>query len=287
MKWFRQNREVCANIVLAIIVIGGIIAGCVAEPAVAPLPGAPPKSACPAAGRATARKAKSQPDKIAGARRTLTISVSRDGHEEYNASSPLAIQGGKRRFRAGTVLCTVTSDFVRSDGLILPASQISSQALVSNDGTDVTVGVWVAPRYGQVSGFGSYTGTVSLNDSRATGASIPVKIFVEYPYVNRVLLCGLLLAFAGLIWGLLVRKADKAFTHEQETEPFFANVALRVAVLATAIPIANTQVFSKPGWTGSLSEYIALGGLVGAAAIAATPTLRAIVSRLPAPDRGP
>jgi hypothetical protein len=193
-----------------------------------------------------------------------------DGSEEYNASSPLAIQGGQRRFSAGTILCTATGDFVRPDGLILPPSQISSEALVSNDGADVTLRVWVAPRYQQVSGFGNYSGTVSLNDSRATGASIPVKISVEYPYRNRVLLCGLLLAFAGLIWGLLVRKADKAFTHEKETGPFFANVALRIAVLATAIPIVNTQVFSKPGWTGSLSDYIILGGLVGAAAIAAT-----------------
>lgn len=54
MAWFREHREVCANMVLAIIVIGGIIAAFVAEPLVVPIPHQPPKSACPRAGRATA-----------------------------------------------------------------------------------------------------------------------------------------------------------------------------------------------------------------------------------------
>jgi hypothetical protein len=64
------------------------------------------------------------------------------------------------------------------------------------------------------------------------------------------------------------------------SERFFANLALRVAVLATAVPIINAQVLSDPGWTGTLSDYIRLGSLVGGAAIAATPSLRAIVSNL-------
>lgn len=213
----------------------------------------------------------------------MVIFVGRDGHEEYRESSPLAILSGKKEFAAGTILCTTPSDFIRSDGLILPANQISSQAVVSNDGGNVTVRVWVAPRYRQVSGFGSYSGTVSLNDSRASGADVPVRINVLYPYVNRVLLWGLLLACAGLTWGLLVRKADKYLPGSDENGPFFANLALRVAVLATSVPIINIQVLSKPGWTGALSQYLALGGLVGAAAIAATPSFRALVSRVPGP----
>ncbi len=43
-------------------------------------------------------------------------------------------------------------------------------------------------------------------------------------------------------------------------------------------------MLSNEAWTGSLSDYINLGGLVGAAAIAATPSLRAVVSRLSRPD---
>jgi hypothetical protein len=283
MGWIRKDREALANVATAILIVLGVVAAWLFNPTVQPVPRAPYKSTCPVTGQATARKTVASPDKVGNARNSLIIFVGRDGHEEYRESSPLTILNGQKRFAAGTILCTSTSDFIRSDGLILPANQISSQAVVSNDGDNVTVRVWVAPRYKQVSGFGSYSGTVNLNDSRASGASVPVRIYVLYPYVNRVLLWGLLLACAGLIWGLLVRKADKYLPGSDENGPFFANLALRVAVLATSIPIVNIQVLSKPGWTGALSQYLALGGLVGAAAIAATPSFRALVSRVPGP----
>jgi hypothetical protein len=284
MGWIRKHGEAASNIATAVLVIAGVIGAWAVNPAVKPIGPAPNKSTCPLTGQATAKKVKKAaplPGRVSGARSTLIIFVGRDGNEEYRESSPLTIQNGQKRFAAGTLLCTSTSDFVRSDGLILPANQISSQAVVSNDGENVTVRVWVAPRYGQVSGFGSYSGTVSLNDSRATGASVPVRINVQYPYVNRVLLWGLLLACAGLIWGLMVRKADKALPDTDDNGSFFANLALRIAVLATAVPIINVQVLSKPGWTGTLSQYLTLGGLVGAAAIAATPSFRALVSQIP------
>ncbi len=117
-------------------------------------------------------------------------------------AAPLAITtSGKVPLAAGTILCTQASDFVRTDGIVLPATQISSQAVVSNDGQAVTMRIWVAPRYEQLSGFGSYSGTISLNDSRAAGASVPVRIDVQYPFINRIAICGLLLAYAGLVWG--------------------------------------------------------------------------------------
>ena len=284
MGWIRKHGEAASNIATVVLVIAGAIGAWAINPAVKPIGPRPHKPACPLTGQATAKNVKktaSLPGRVSSARSTLIIFVGRDGHEEYRQSSPLTIQNGQKRFAAGTHLCTSTSDFVRSDGLILPANQISSQAVVSNDGENVTVSVWVAPRYGHVSGFGSYSGTISLNDSRATGASVPVRINVQYPYVNRVLLWGLLLACAGLIWGLMVRKADKALPDTDDNGSFFANLALRVAVLATAVPIINIQVLSKPGWTGTLSQYLTLGGLVGAAAIAATPSFRALVSQIP------
>jgi hypothetical protein len=277
-QWILDHREPCSNIVIAVIVAGCAIAAWASGPAVTPSHAASPKS-CLKLGHATGHRTSSHPVKVRNATDTLTIYVGRDGDEVRRETNPLAIQNDGR-LAGGTVLCTIASDFVRSDGLILSANQVMSQAIVSNNGLSVTIRVQVAPRAGLVSGFGSYSGMVRLDDSRASGAEVPVRIYIEYPYINRVLLCGLLLASAGLIWGLLVRIADKDLKYGSKDEPFFANLALRVAVLATAVPIVNAQVLSNPGWTGTLSQYIKLGGLVGAAAIAATPSLRAIVSRM-------
>jgi hypothetical protein len=227
-----------------------------------------------------------------GTSAALSIFIGGSGLRQLRDSSPLAIQTGK--LTALTHLCTSASDFVRSDGQILPAGQVRSDAIVSDDGHDVTVRVAVAPRYVLVSGFGEYSGRVSLDDSRALGASVPVRMYVEYPYVNLALLCGLLAAAAGMFWALLVRKADlnskvkDMGQQEQDREKgedglFWASLALRLAVLATSIPIVNAQVLSNPSWTGSLSEYIKLGTVAGAAAIATTPTLSAIVGRVKRP----
>jgi hypothetical protein len=284
--WILGNREICSNIVIGMLVIAGAAVAWVVGPIVTPIPGAPLGMPCQQVGGMTRTGLAVSRDKVSNATGTLIISVGRAGYEERRESSPLAVQIGKGRFAGGTISCTTASDFVRSDGQVLPADQVTSEALVTNNGDAVIVRVSVAPRYGQVSGFGSYSGTVSLDDSRASGANVLVRIDVEYPYVNRVLLCGLLLACAGLIWGLLVRIADKDLPSQDRNEPFFANLALRVAVLATAVPIVNAQVLSNPSWTGSLSQYIRLGGLVGAAAIAATPSLRALVSRLPSASEG-
>lgn len=67
---------------------------------------------------------------------------------------------------------------------------------------------------------------------------------------------------------------------------FIRHLALCGAViLAAAIPTLNAQVLSKPDWQGSATQYIGLATLVGAAAIAATPTLRALVLPLRLSDQ--
>ncbi len=38
----------------------------------------------------------------------------------------------------------------------------------------------------------------------------------------------------------------------------------------------NAQVLAAPGWRGDLTQYIALATVAGAAALALTPTLRAL-----------
>jgi hypothetical protein len=56
-------------------------------------------------------------------------------------------------------------------------------------------------------------------------------------------------------------------------------------LLAATIPIVNVQVLANPDWRGDLTQYIALGTLAGAAAIALTPTFRVLALR-PGLSRG-
>ena len=182
-----------------------------------------------------------------------------------------------------------TTDFVRSDGLTLPASQLSAYASVNNDGTEVTVHVWIAPPHGPVvSGAGEYIGTVALDDPRALGASVPVHVYVLYQNISLVLAVSFLAAFGGFTWAWLIHELGPGSAEYG----ILRNLALRVAVLLVAtVPIVSAKVLADSGWQGSLSQYITLITIIGAAAIAATPTLRALVlpsssrARAPRSDR--
>ena len=148
---------------------------------------------------------------------------------------------------------------------------------MSNDGTHVTIYVVVAPRYRYVSGFGGYTGTVSLDDSRAVGANVPVDVHVEYYDIAHPVAWALVAAFGGFVWAWFIHRH---LTNPPDPQPFWASLTLRVAVLLVATgPVVNAQVLSNPDWEGSLSQYITLASLAGAAAIAAAPTFRVITSR--------
>jgi hypothetical protein len=280
-KTLWKNKELLSNVVTACLVgLGTVLLLTVFAQPDKPIPEKPANAVCPRAGKAKLTGTKPKPDIVASSKSTLTIYIGRAGGRQTRDSNPLAVQSGQVSFGAGDQLCTVNSDFVRSDGATLPAFQVTSNAVVSNNGRDITISLSVAPRYRVIGGYGRYTGSVSLNDSRAVGGSVPVTIDVYYPDVDLVALLGLLLSYAGLIWGLLVRLADRGVQTSGEGELFFANMALRVAVIATSIPIINAQAISNPSWTGSFSDFIKLGGVVAAAAIAATPSLRAIVSRM-------
>jgi hypothetical protein len=179
---------------------------------------------------------------------------------------------------AGAVLCTATSDLVRDDGESLPANQVKSWAVVDNDGGHVTIFVSVAPRYQQVSDFGGYSGTVALDDARATGGNVALNVHIPYPYLNRALIATIIAAVAGLTWAWFIHATSVGTRAEQDQ--FWPSLALRVAVVAATIPVLNAQVLANPDWKGDLSQYISLVTLAGAAAIAATPTLRALVGRV-------
>jgi hypothetical protein len=182
------------------------------------------------------------------------------------------------------------SDLVRADGQTLPSNQVSTWAVVENDGAHVTVFVFVSPRYESISGFGGYTGTVSLNDPRALGADIPVAVNVEYPYLDEVIAFSLTAAFGGFLWARIVhnvgRRTDATDATGALAGPFWISFILHIAVLlVTAIPVLSAQVLSNPGWMGGLAQYISIATLAGAAAIAVTPTLSTLVDKLlPSPS---
>jgi hypothetical protein len=228
----------------------------------------------PACNVHTAHATPAKVSDTSGASAALTIFVGRNGQHVQRQSSPLAVQSGT--LTPGSLLCTATSDLVRSDGQTLPADQAASWAQVDNDGTHVTVFVVVAPRYQSATGAGGYEGTVSLDDPRAIGADIPVTVNVEYYDIYQPLSWALVAAFGGFIWAwYLHRHTTSPFDPQQ----FWAGLVLRVAVLlVAAIPLVNAQVLANPAWQGSVSQYITLATLAGAAAIAATPTLRVITS---------
>jgi hypothetical protein len=168
------------------------------------------------------------------------------------------------------------AQFVRADGGTLQLNQVTSWARVDNNGTQLTVWVVAAPHHGQIpSGPGLYAGSVSLDSATVQGAQVPVRIHVAYQNVNLIFAIGLLAAFGGFIWAMLLHSATGGPAKQGY---LFRNVTLCLAVLlAAAIPVVNVQVLSKPDWQGTLSQFIGLGTLIGAAAIATTPTLRALV----------
>jgi hypothetical protein len=228
-----------------------------------------------------------------GAHSTLVIVIGRGGRREQRMSTPLAVKQG--RLCPGGILSTSTSDFISSNGE-LSQGQIASWAQVDKYGTHVRVFVAAAPRVGVISGAGGYSGLVSLNDPRAQGGTVPVRIEVLYPFPGIVLPLAFLAAFGGFAWAWLVQ--DLQIHHKRHglgtgnpatgeaVDPrdtdngghFLRNLALRVSVLlVAAVPVVDIQVLRNPDWQGTLSQYISIATLAGAAAIAATPTFRALI----------
>jgi hypothetical protein len=228
--------------------------------------------------------AKQQPltvNSASGIKSTLIVVIGRGGERETRQSTPLALKRG--RLCPGSILRTSTGDFISSNGE-LRQGQATSWAQVDRYGTHVRIFVTVAPRVGSASGAGGYSGIVALNDPRAQGASVPVHVDVLYPFPGIVLPLAFLAAFGGFAWAWLIQDLHL----QQHTDPtarknFLRNLALRVAVLlVAAIPVVDTQVLRNVDWQGTLSQYIAVATLAGAAAVAATPTFRALI--LPPPD---
>ena len=129
-----------------------------------------------------------------------------------------------------------------------------------------------------VSGSGGYSGVVTLDDPRATGGVVSVNVNVLYPYIGVVIPFTFLAAFGGFSWAWLIHNLRKSPTDPDTKNYFVRNLILRVAViLVAAVPVVDLQVLTNPGWQGTLTDYVRLATLAGGAAIAATPTLRALI----------
>lgn len=309
-KTFKRADIISTVITLMLIVVGGVVFAWLLQPPLLPSgdrPVPPKPTHCASATRSKGSTAV-QPVKVSdasGTTATLSLYISRVDHDKTNhqtqpttkpttkptieqtrQSIPLAIQ--KAKLCAGEILAASIGDLARSDGQTLPTNQVAVWGEVDSTGTHVIIWVKANPRYGYVSGFGSYSGIASLNDSHAVGGNVPVAIHVLYPNVSLVLVAGFLAAFGGFIWAWLVHDlrqdpknpGDQRGQKDDERSFFWRNLILRMAVLLVAtIPVVNVQVLANPDWSGDLSQYIALATLAGGAAIALTPTFRALALR--------
>jgi hypothetical protein len=285
-----KNRADIASsvIILVLIVVGGVVFARLLASPVTPTPEKPeaPPPSCASAAQSPG-SAKAQPVKVSdasGSAAVLNLFISRGGNVQSRESLPLAItkESTTGKLCPGAILTVRVSDLVRSDGQTLSTDQFAAWGKVDSTGTHVTIVVKVNPRYRHVSGFGGYSGIVSLNDPNALGASVPVNIHVQYPNISWVLAFSFIAAFGGFAWAWLLQDIHKRndagrATEDQTNEFFWRNMILRVAVLlAAAIPVVNAQVLANPDWSGDLTQFITLATLAGAAAIALTPTLRAL-----------
>jgi hypothetical protein len=208
----------------------------------------------------------------------LNILIARNGIRQYRQSGALPVKLGV--LCPGSILSTTASDFVSATGQHgqLPQRQIESWAQVDQYGTHVRIFVRVAPRVGVVSGSGGYSGVVVLNDPRAAGGVVSVNVSVLYPYIGVVIPFTFLAAFGGFSWAWLIHNLRKSPTDPDAKYHFVRNLILRIAViLVAAVPVVDLQVLTNLNWQGTLTDYVKLATLAGGAAIAATPTLRALI----------
>jgi len=207
----------------------------------------------------------------------LEILIDRDGAAENRKTAPLTVLSGVVMARGH--LSVSTTDLARSDGLIMPAAQVTSWGEVNESATAVVIHVCVDPRLGGVSDPGRYLGSAYLDDPRASGGVVPLVVHIQYPYLNRVLLIALVAALGGLIWASVIHAAAAGSEPARLRPSGTSLLVVRVAAMLAAVPVVLAIVVNNRDWQGDLPQYLALTTAVGGAVIAATPTLRALASR--------
>jgi hypothetical protein len=272
------GSEVAAVLVMMVLVAltTGLLAFFVDNPASAN--GKAPTNPCTsmiAAAPAGTTTAAVHVSDYSGTNGALAVYTTR-ANDTIRRMTTLTVQSGS--LPAGKCFATAVSDLVRSDGTVIPAGQITSWAKSDSTGTRVTVDLEVSPRYLSVSGAGGYTGTVYLDDFRTVGGNVPVDVHIEYPYLWRAAMLCFAAAWVGFFWAWLI---NLTIANMQTSDKFWLYIVLQLAVLiVVSFPVLNAQVLTNPDWTGDLSQYIALATLAGGAALAATPTLRALIDKV-------
>jgi hypothetical protein len=281
-----NQGEMAGPLAVLALVVAGIVFGLVYQP-YSVVSDKPPPS-MPHQPKACAHATVKTPVRVSspsGAAATLNIYIPRGSYIVERESGSLAIQ--RAHLCPGSILTVHATQFAGSGGQLLPVNQVASWAQVEDSGTNIAVWIVIAPRYLEVSGAGAYNGTITLDSPVAQGATIPISIDISYQNIYLVFAFGLLAAFGGFTWAWLLHNATHDPAHSTRVTGYLIrHFLLCVAVLlTTTIPLVDTQVLNKPDWQGTLIQYIGLGTLIGTAAIAATPTLRALALPTTLPER--
>ena len=175
----------------------------------------------------------------------------------------------------GSTLNVAVSDLVREDGLTFDTDEVEASATVLPDGRHVRVQVCINPRAGQGHATpGKYTGSLSIDDPRVTGGSLPMTVTLRFDRWQIVAGACVVAAAAGLIWAIAI--TIRGFGAGGGWER--VAVASAASLLA-AVPVYIKQFDSNPSWAGLSQQFVSLAIAAGAAVIAAFPTLNALVNK--------
>jgi hypothetical protein len=205
-----------------------------------------------------------------------------------NADSPLGFQFGTSRnpktqhtdlgvtgsLVPGAILNVAVSDLTRGNGPVLDSDAVHASATVSQNGKSIRMTVCIDPKGGaSTADAGKYSGSLSIDDPRATGGAVPLTAALRFSNWAVVALATLVAALGGLVWTMLV--TIKGFNA--------GGGALRVSAAAVAtvllaIPVYINQYAADPSWSGVSTDFLALMIAVGAAVIAGFPSLNALIN---------
>jgi hypothetical protein len=221
------------------------------------------------------------------------VVVGRSGHATSDGVQlTLAQVSGSAPFRRSTTYSAAVGSLRRSDGRVLAESHVTAVAQSSKNGFEITLRVCVDPvPHGGVDSEavdvakpGQYIGAAWVDVPNVTGGHAPVKVDILYPHFEYPLIFGMLSATLALAYTWGIRQIDPNVTGApiSLSRAFF----IRGVALAIGLGVASQKAVEDPSWGGDFSDYRTLALLVGAAVIAAVPTLNAVINKA-ATEPGP
>ncbi|WP_121194154.1 hypothetical protein [Motilibacter peucedani] len=209
---------------------------------------------------------------------TFELRVGRDGRMVVERLLGMEIRGGGRLPATARLRAIVGPLHHDGDRLQFPPELVSAWYTGTPSGSSVNFSFCASPQNVTTRlPAGRYTGTVRIEDPRATGGTVPVTVLVVYPRLALVAAAGLLAAGAGVTWAWLVRLGGGT---TQERQHPWVLVVVRLAAMLVSFGVMDRLVLQDAGWDGSWTAYGTLMGAVFTAVVAAVPTLRAIGTRV-------